>query len=82
MWARFVAAYGIGTWMNPCWPTTDHVIPWGVFALALIRMPSVRALQRYDEMRAVRLGTGAGPGLTDAINKTFREAYPEMMELD
>jgi len=80
--ARFIRFYGYDAFRNPAYPTTDKVIPVGLFFGLLGAMGPAMLAEQLAEVQAVAHGialalNGKDPKVRAQTRKLIREAYPE-----
>ena len=77
--AQFIRCYGADAYLNPAWPTADHIIPFRLFWALYAQMHSVFAWDRLNHAQATAHGIGIALSEDGAKNVTEREldqAFP------
>lgn len=69
-----------GLYLNPCWPTTDHIVPWGLFWVLYAEIRRLLALERLNLSRAVGQWHVSDDARRRDLNADQREAAPYLIK--
>jgi hypothetical protein len=86
MYASFVRFYGHDAWYSSTWPTTDHIIPFKLFALMSGTIGHLQAAEQMTMTHAVAhaaalsMGDGKDLKLKRLTRQLVKRAYPEIVD--